>query len=42
LLRAFHHGVSGAELNPMLYVSRAPWSICEEDSDSDRGPGAPP
>jgi phosphatidate phosphatase APP1 len=29
LLRAFHHGVSGVELNPMLYVSRAPWSIYE-------------
>jgi phosphatidate phosphatase APP1 len=29
LLRAFHRGVSGAELNPMLYVSRAPWSIYE-------------
>lgn len=29
LLRAFHRGASGAELNPMLYVSRAPWSIYE-------------
>lgn len=29
LLRALHHGVSGAEHNPMLYVSRAPWSIYE-------------
>ncbi len=24
---ALHRGASGAELNPMLYVSRAPWSI---------------
>jgi phosphatidate phosphatase APP1 len=29
LLRGLHHGVSGSELNPMLYVSRAPWSIYE-------------
>jgi phosphatidate phosphatase APP1 len=29
LLRALHHGPSGAELNPMLYVSRGPWSIYE-------------
>jgi phosphatidate phosphatase APP1 len=28
-LRALHHGSSGAEHNPMLYVSRAPWSIYE-------------
>lgn len=28
-LQALHHGRSGAELNPMLYVSRAPWSIYE-------------
>ena len=27
LYRALHEGASGAELNPMLYVSRAPWSI---------------
>lgn len=27
--RALHLGVSGRELNPMLYVSRAPWSIYE-------------
>jgi len=27
--RALHHGVSGQALNPMLYVSRAPWSIYE-------------
>lgn len=25
--RALYHGRSGRELNPMLYVSRAPWSI---------------
>jgi phosphatidate phosphatase APP1 len=29
LLRALHYGRSGAELNPMLYVSRGPWSIYE-------------
>ena len=29
LLRAFHRGLSGGEMNPMLYVSRAPWSIYE-------------
>lgn len=29
LLRAFHRGCSGSEMNPMLYVSRAPWSIYE-------------
>jgi phosphatidate phosphatase APP1 len=29
LLRALHRGRSGAETNPMLYVSRAPWSIYE-------------
>jgi phosphatidate phosphatase APP1 len=29
LLRALHRGRSGAELNPMLYVSRGPWSIYE-------------
>lgn len=29
LYRALHHGVSGQELNPMLYVSRGPWSIYE-------------
>jgi phosphatidate phosphatase APP1 len=29
LLRALHHGSSGDEANPMLYVSRAPWSIYE-------------
>jgi phosphatidate phosphatase APP1 len=28
-LRALHHGASGGEHNPMLYVSRAPWSIYE-------------
>jgi phosphatidate phosphatase APP1 len=27
LYRALHAGVSGAEMNPMLYVSRAPWGI---------------
>jgi phosphatidate phosphatase APP1 len=27
LLQALHRGVSGVEANPMLYVSRAPWSI---------------
>ena len=27
LYNALHQGASGAELNPMLYVSRAPWSI---------------
>jgi phosphatidate phosphatase APP1 len=27
LLRALHGGRSGAEFNPMLYVSRGPWSI---------------
>jgi phosphatidate phosphatase APP1 len=26
---ALHHGVTGGELNPMLYVSRGPWSIYE-------------
>ena len=26
LCRAFHAGASGTEFNPMLYVSRAPWS----------------
>ena len=29
LLQALHGGVSGAETNPMLYVSRGPWSIYE-------------
>jgi phosphatidate phosphatase APP1 len=29
LYRALHAGVSGAEANPMLYVSRAPWGIYE-------------
>ncbi|MGH6885884.1 MAG: App1 family protein [Geminicoccales bacterium] len=29
LLSALHRGRSGAELNPMLYVSRGPWSIYE-------------
>jgi len=29
LYRALHLGVSGRELNPMLYVSRGPWSIYE-------------
>ena len=29
LLQAFHDGASGTEHNPMLYVSRAPWSIYE-------------
>jgi phosphatidate phosphatase APP1 len=29
LLRALHHGATRAEHNPMLYVSRAPWSIYE-------------
>lgn len=29
LLRALHAGASGAEHNPMLYVSRAPWSNYE-------------
>lgn len=28
-LNALHDGVSGKESNPMLYVSRAPWSIYE-------------
>jgi phosphatidate phosphatase APP1 len=27
--KALHRGASGAELNPMLYVSRAPWSLYE-------------
>jgi phosphatidate phosphatase APP1 len=27
LLQALHHGASGREWNPMLYVSRGPWSI---------------
>lgn len=27
LYRALHRGVSGRELNPMLYVSKAPWII---------------
>jgi phosphatidate phosphatase APP1 len=29
LLRALHRGRSGSEFNPMLYVSRGPWSIYE-------------
>jgi phosphatidate phosphatase APP1 len=29
LLQALHRGTSGFEANPMLYVSRAPWSIYE-------------
>ncbi|MFO7963023.1 MAG: phosphatase domain-containing protein [Desulfobacterales bacterium] len=29
LYRAFHYGASGADINPMLYVSRGPWSIYE-------------
>ncbi len=29
LYRALHRGVSGDETNPMLYVSRGPWSIYE-------------
>jgi phosphatidate phosphatase APP1 len=28
-LRALHHGRSGRECNPMLYVSRGPWSLYE-------------
>lgn len=27
--RALHHGVSGNETNPLLYVSRGPWSLYE-------------
>ncbi len=27
--RALHHGASGNEFNPMLYVSRGPWAIYE-------------
>ncbi len=27
--RALHEGISGSERNPMLYVSRGPWSIYE-------------
>ena len=29
LLRALHDGRSGGDVNPMLYVSRGPWSIYE-------------
>jgi phosphatidate phosphatase APP1 len=29
LLQALHRGASGVEANPMLYVSRAPWSLYE-------------
>jgi phosphatidate phosphatase APP1 len=29
LYKALHGGVSGAEQNPMLYVSRGPWSLYE-------------
>ena len=29
LLQAFHHGAGSGDRNPMLYVSRAPWSIYE-------------
>lgn len=29
LYRALHAGVDGREMNPMLYVSRAPWGIYE-------------
>lgn len=29
LYNALHHGLSGTELNPMLYVSRGPWGIYE-------------
>ena len=29
LLRALHDGPSGSDTNPMLYVSRGPWSIYE-------------
>jgi phosphatidate phosphatase APP1 len=29
LLQALHRGATGSEANPMLYVSRAPWSIYE-------------
>jgi phosphatidate phosphatase APP1 len=29
LLRALHDGASGEQLNPMLYVSRGPWSLYE-------------
>lgn len=29
LLRALHLGATGSERNPMLYISRAPWSIYE-------------
>ena len=29
LLRALHVGTSGTEFNPMLYVSRRPWSLYE-------------
>ena len=28
-LRALHEGATGGELNPMLYVSRAPWGLFE-------------
>lgn len=27
--RALHHGISGNEINPLLYVSRGPWSLYE-------------
>jgi phosphatidate phosphatase APP1 len=29
LLRALHRGTSGVDMNPMLYVSRGPWSMYE-------------
>ena len=29
LLRALHRGTSGTDMNPMLYVSRGPWSMYE-------------
>jgi phosphatidate phosphatase APP1 len=29
LLRALHDGASGGDVNPMLYVSRGPWSLYE-------------
>lgn len=42
LYRAMHHGLSGDEGNPMLYVSRGPWSIYEMLGEFFQLHGIPP
>lgn len=42
LYRALHRGASGGECNPMLYVSRGPWSIYEMLAEFFELHGIPP